>query len=387
MNVKAFHKSVQGASHIKKNKNCQDASASYADEKCALAVVADGHGGDDYLRSEIGAKLACRAAEVGIRELIENVDGNTFFQSPEKRMRQLAASVIGKWNEGIHRHYENKPFTDEETEVLSEKAKRKYLEEGRFESAYGTTLLAVGMNENYWIGMHIGDGKCVGVNPEGQFKHPIPWDEKCFLNATTSICDTDAINEFRFFYSSKLPAAVFVASDGVDDCFKDNEQLHNLYKTILFSFGSADFDYAVEELYDYLPRLSAKGSGDDVSIAAILNMDIIPNLSIVKEFDKPKAPVQEDEMISTDSQKEELSQAAVETLPLVDNNHAEDMDTLSSADVNSTNVATSVLLPEETPCGQEEPVELKGEENSQDLNPSTENSAVNSVCEIDGDET
>ena len=35
MQAKAFHISVQGASHIKKNKECQDASRSFCDERVA----------------------------------------------------------------------------------------------------------------------------------------------------------------------------------------------------------------------------------------------------------------------------------------------------------------------------------------------------------------
>ena len=131
--------------------------------------------------------------------------------------------------------------------------------------------------------IHIDDGKCVAVNPEGKFVQPIPWDPKCFLNATTSICDSDALGSFRHFYSEKLPVAVFVGSDGVDDCFSNNDQLHNLYKTILYSFGTSPFQEAVDGLSEYLPRLSAKGSGDDVSISAMMDLDLLPELSIVKE--------------------------------------------------------------------------------------------------------
>lgn len=110
--------------------------------------------------------------------------------------------------------------------------------------------------------------------------------KKCFLNATTSICDSDALNRFRSFFSEKLPVAVFVGSDGIDDCFSTEEQLNNLYKTVLYSFASSDFDSAVTDLSDYLPRLSAKGSGDDVSIAAVLDLDKIGEIDAVREFDK-----------------------------------------------------------------------------------------------------
>lgn len=144
------------------------------------------------------------------------------------------------------------------------------------------------MTRDYWFGLQIGDGKCVAVTKESQFGKPIPRNDKCFLNATTSICDKEALTNFRHRYSQKLPAAIFVGSDGVDDSFSNDEQLYALYRTILYSFGTTDFDEAKKDLEDYLPRLSAKGSGDDVSIAAIFDMDAIAELSIVKDFDPEK---------------------------------------------------------------------------------------------------
>lgn len=165
-----------------------------------------------------------------------------------------------------------------------------------------------------WFGIHIGDGKCVAVNPEGKFVQPIPWDEKCFLNATTSICDSDALNRFRSFFSEKLPVAVFVGSDGIDDCFSTEEQLNNLYKTVLYSFASSDFDSAVTDLSDYLPRLSAKGSGDDVSIAAVLDLDKIGEIDAVREFDKDKekARVEENARIAAEKLEEERKRVEAE---------------------------------------------------------------------------
>lgn len=312
MNAKSFHLSAQGASHIKKNKECQDASLSYQDDNCAIAIVCDGHGGDDYVRSAIGSKLACAVAEKNIKNFILGVDKDTFFSDPEKHLKNLEASIINGWNESITTYHSTKPFTDNELSMVSEKARKKYVEDGRIESAYGTTMVAVAMSREYWFGIHIGDGKCVAINPKGEFKQPIPWDPKCFLNATTSICDSDAIERFRHFYSDKLPAAVFVGSDGIDDCFSNNEQLYNLYKTVLYSFATSNFKEACEGLADYLPRLSAKGSGDDVSVAALLDLDLIPELSIVKEFDREKEKARVEENARKEAEKNEAEKRRVE---------------------------------------------------------------------------
>lgn len=312
MNAKSFHLSVQGASHIKKNKECQDASSSYQDDKCVIAVVCDGHGGDDYVRSAIGSTLGCGVAEKNLKNFIHGMDKDTFFSDPERHLKILEASIINGWNEAINLYHSTNPFTDKELSVVSEKARKKYVEDGRIESAYGTTMIAVAMTQEYWFGIHIGDGKCVAINPEGEFKQPIPWDPKCFLNATTSICDSDAIERFRHFYSDKLPVAVFVGSDGIDDCFSNKEQLYNLYKTVLYSFATSDFKEACEGLEDYLPRLSAKGSGDDVSVAALLDLDLIPELSVVKEYDREKEKARVEENARKEAEKNEAEKRRVE---------------------------------------------------------------------------
>ena len=312
MRMQSFHLSTQGASHIKKNKECQDASESYCDEQCAIAIVCDGHGGDDYVRSADGSAFACKAAKENILNFIENVNKDELARYHSQLIHNLQASIISAWNEAVYAHYDKNPFTEAEINVLSERAKRKYLRENRIESAYGTTLIAVACTRDYWFGIHIGDGKCVAVNPKGKFVQPIPWDEKCFLNATTSICDSDALNRFRSFYSEKLPVAVFVGSDGIDDCFSTEQQLNNLYKTVLYSFATSDFDVAVEDLRDYLPRLSAKGSGDDVSVAAILDMDMIGEIDVVKEFDKEKEKARVEENARIAAQKAEEERQRVE---------------------------------------------------------------------------
>lgn len=312
MRMQSFHLSTQGASHIKKNKECQDASESYYDERCAIAIVCDGHGGDDYVRSASGSAFACAAAKTSILNFIENVNRDELTRHHNQLIHNLKASIISAWNEAVYEHYEANPFTEAEIAVLSDHAKRKYLQEKRIESAYGTTLIAVACTKDYWFGIHIGDGKCVAINPEGKFVQPIPWDEKCFLNATTSICDTDALNRFRSFYSEKLPVAVFVGSDGIDDCFSTEQQLYNLYKTVLYSFATSDFDAAVDDLSDYLPRLSAKGSGDDVSVAAVLDLDLIGEIGVVKEFDKEKEKARVEENARIAAQKAEEERQRVE---------------------------------------------------------------------------
>ncbi len=312
MRMQSFHRSVQGASHIKQNKECQDASESYSDERCAIAVVCDGHGGDDYVRSASGSKFACTIAREKILKFIQNVNRDALKYNATEQIRDLQSKIIAAWNAAVYEHYNDHPFTEAEIAVLSAHAKYKYLHEKRVESAYGTTLIAAACTEDYWFGIHIGDGKCVVVYPDGQFCQPISWDEKCCLNETTSLCDDNAIERFRRYYSSEqLPVAVFISSDGIDGSFNTEQQFNDLYKSVLYSFATNDFDTARDELGDYLPRLSAQGSGDDMSVAAILDLDRIRELDVVKTYDpeEKKARIAENKRIAAQKAEEERRMA------------------------------------------------------------------------------
>jgi len=313
MQAKSFNLSAQGASHIKKNKECQDYSLSFYDDNFAFAVVCDGHGGDDYVRSAYGSEFACKVAKRNITDFVNSVNLEDLNINSKQLITNLEASIINDWNEEVKKHFNENPFSESEMSALSNKAKKKYFQDNRIECAYGTTLIAVAVTKEYWFGIHIGDGKCVAVKPESKFVQPIPWDEKCFLNATTSLCDSDALENFRYIYSSeKLPVAVFIGSDGIDDCFSNDRQLFNLYKTVLYSFATTDFDKAIDDLRDYLPRLSSKGSGDDVSVAAILDLDLISQIDAVKEFDREKEKAHVEENARREAEKSEAERLRIE---------------------------------------------------------------------------
>lgn len=305
MNFKAFHMSERGESHLHDGRVCQDSSASFSDECGTVAVVSDGHGGCDYVRSQIGSAMACEAAVKNIRRLFENISPEAFLAEPDMMLTQLEAAIINDWNESVRSHYEANPFTEEELDCVSEKAGAAYFSGHRIERAYGATLIAAAVTRDYWFGIQIGDGKCAAFDEAGICTQPIPWDEKCFLNKTTSICGSDALRDFRHFYSEKIPTAVFMGSDGIDDSFKNEEDMYDFYKTILYAFSISDYTQAVDELKAYLPRLSKEGSADDVSIAAWMDMDALKSVvdKIKAEGEKAEEP---EENKKTEEEKETI---------------------------------------------------------------------------------
>lgn len=318
MNFKAFHMSERGESHLHDGRVCQDSSASFSDECGTVAVVSDGHGGCDYVRSQIGSAMACEAAVKNIRRLFENISPEVFLAEPDMMLTQLEAAIINDWNESVRSHYEENPFTEEELDCVSEKAGAAYFSGHRIERAYGATLIAAAVTRDYWFGIQIGDGKCAAFDEAGICTQPIPWDEKCFLNKTTSICGSDALRDFRHFYSEKIPTAVFMGSDGIDDSFKNEEDMYDFYKTILYAFSISDYTQAVDELKAYLPRLSKEGSADDVSIAAWMDMDVLKSV-----VDKIKAESEEAEE-SEENKKTEEEKETIENEKSEEGNEAEE---------------------------------------------------------------
>ena len=318
MNFKAFHMSERGESHLHDGRVCQDSSASFSDECGTVAVVSDGHGGCDYVRSQIGSAMACEAAVKNIRRLFENISPEAFLAEPDMMLTQLEAAIINDWNESVRSHYEANPFTEEELDCVSEKAGASYRSGHRIERAYGATLIAAAVTRDYWFGIQIGDGKCAAFDEAGICTQPIPWDEKCFLNKTTSICGSDALRDFRHFYSEKIPTAVFMGSDGIDDSFKNEEDMYDFYKTILYAFSISDYTQAVDELKAYLPRLSKEGSADDVSIAAWMDMDALKSV-----VDKIKAEGEEAEE-PEENKKTEEEKETIENEKSEEGNEAEE---------------------------------------------------------------
>lgn len=312
MTLVEFNVTSIGASHIRVGKECQDFSYSEQGEGYAMAISCDGHGGGNYFRSAFGSRFAAQSGASCISEFLQDWDMSVIPENPDEILIQLEKSIITKWNTAVWDHYEANPFTEDELNSVSESRCKRLLSGKSIESTYGTTLIALVQTEAFWFGIQIGDGKAVKVSADGIFDQPIPANEKCFLNSTTSICDENAIEDFRHVFSTDMPAALFCGSDGIDDSFIRDEQLYKLYSTVGRSFVDNDPTAARNELKDYLPRLSSKGSGDDVSIAGIVTIEIASK--VFPEIEEPTAKEPPADFQSKESQQSTEQEQGCENL-------------------------------------------------------------------------
>lgn len=266
---------IKGANHKKNDTECEDASDHFFGDSISVCVVADGHGSKEYPRTALGSKYAVETFMSLVSEFADKVPLETMSADEQNDMMlQFEKSILNEWHRKVKTDIEEHPFSTEELSVLSEKSKQRYESEEAADKhkAYGTTLIAFVVTDKYAFGVQIGDGSGVVFDQELSASIPIPEDENCQLNITTSLCDDNAIDEFRHIvFTDNIPAAFFCGTDGIEDSFVSTEELFSFYKGVLSVFDEYGYEKTMQELNEYLPILTQKGSGDDVSIGAIIN--------------------------------------------------------------------------------------------------------------------
>lgn len=264
-----FKASVCGASHKKKNLPCQDYALTIEEDGCRLFAVADGHGDGNCPRSNLGARCACETALEMLSEL--KIMDNAF---DEADILLLFEKIVRNWNLCVRDHFRDNPLTDAELAGCSKGYLELYAKGERIEHIYGTTLIAGILIRDQLLLIQQGDGRCVVFDEKANASQPIPWDENCIANITTSMCDDDAAQEMRYCLwdlNESPVTAVFLGTDGVEDSFLSEELMYNFYRKLLLYAEENGPGQLCDSLPETLMYLTENSSGDDISITALLN--------------------------------------------------------------------------------------------------------------------
>lgn len=319
----SFALSKTGASHLPKGIPCQDYSLSWESEdgRNLIVIVCDGHGSSTYVRSDIGSKLAAEITKAKLMDFITTTNPSVFlnrqgavtarpslddskwglppskpitsmteveillykqnqqFCQQVKEIREQDTIIYGvieqiyyEWLDSIKKDSAENPFSDIERAALGNNELVK---------AYGTTLMAYAQTPFYWLAFHIGDGRIVATNRNLNWYQPVPWDCNCFQNFTTSLCNKNPLISFRYAFNGmgEFPVAVLCCSDGIEDSYGDFDiapsYLLNFYTGLLNTTQVESKDGFLEKLNVFLPKLSAAGSKDDMSLAGFVCLDAI----------------------------------------------------------------------------------------------------------------
>ncbi len=262
--------SVIGPTHIAKGMPNQDAIGSFitTDDRVAILAVADGHGSERCVKSDIGSKLAVSVAIKQLKETVSHLNDRIDFRCASKKdlritsairsiKQEIPIEICRNWREQVDQHHRQ----DELSTAVD------YL-------VYGTTLLAVAITSDFAILLQIGDGDILVVDSNQMVESPLKREELKIGDDTNSLCQRNAEKYFsveflRFATDADRPSAFLLTTDGFANAFKDRQ---SLYKSAVDFEGLLRSESGLETLDAHLRswlQEYATFSGDDTTLGML----------------------------------------------------------------------------------------------------------------------
>jgi hypothetical protein len=282
--------SVKGASHIRSGKPNQDRIKFHNNNSTKFPIIvaiSDGHGGKPYFRSGTGAQLAVESA-IEIGKCLTEVSFDTI--KDKKNIDWICRDIVKKWLEKVNQDLQISPFNEEETSLLitkKESGTKRPVGPNNNDSiiAYGSTLIAAFILDSYILFLQLGDGDVMIASNDGVICKPIPKDSRLIGVETTSLCLPEAWTDFRFYHiplnDTNPPALIILSTDGYGNSYSSEHEFEKIGIDLLEIICEhpdgihAGIDSINSNLNDWLNVASEKGSGDDITVGIICNMDQI----------------------------------------------------------------------------------------------------------------
>lgn len=256
----AVFATVRGAMHDARGLPNQDAVATreFNDGgRVIVAAVSDGHGGDRYVRSHVGAQFAVVAACEAVEATVTR--GGTL----DRVASRLPEDIVERWQALVESDLETTPFTPEEQHLSGVNLVDEPL------IPYGATLLVALARGDELVLLQLGDGDIIVATPEGSHS-PIPADERLVGGHTTSLCLPTATRDFRTVSVKPYtrPDLVILSSDGYGNSFADANWRARIASDLRRQIENSGLATVGEELPGWLAD-SARAAGDDVTVAVL----------------------------------------------------------------------------------------------------------------------
>lgn len=276
--------SIRGASHERTGLPNQDAIYCEAIElesiPLLIMAISDGHGGDTYFRSDIGAQHAVQITAKTVRTFSQAllVNRAEFPVLSQELRNQLPRMLVERWRSSVTTHLQANPFTQFEWERLfAREHGNGELSQQRVESdpiiAYGATLLLTLVTKTFALYFQLGDGDILCVDFNGKTTCPLPLDDRLIANKTISLCTPYAWKESRvrvISYEEEPPPTIILAStDGYANSYATEEDFLKIGSDYLQFIRHGGFERVIEQLPGILRETSRRGSGDDITLGII----------------------------------------------------------------------------------------------------------------------
>lgn len=258
-----FAKTAIGYQHSNNKQVCQDHSLLFKDNNRKIITCCDGHGGNIYIRSSIGSKLA----SIAIFNIFANITPQLFRLEEEELENQIKLQILCEWNKLVEQDLANKPLKKSEIDTLTDEEIDTL--KNNFVKAYGTTLSGALQLGNKLLVVGIGDTEAMIIK-NGQIGKVFDNDDDPAANVTYSMCQEDAFKYIRVkLLEYRDVDGILLCTDGLTGPYQSyynfNESfIKPMIKRLLDSGSLNHIDTFIDDVASHL------GVGDDVSLAFIM---------------------------------------------------------------------------------------------------------------------
>lgn len=269
--------SAIGAGHVRSGLANEDAVAHRllppsGGPALLVVAVADGHGDARHFRSERGARMAVAAGISAMRDWSADISGSP-GEITRSAQRTLVPDVVTRWNAAVAADLAENRLDAPERALLADLALSP-------QTAYGSTLLIGAFTESYAVFAQIGDGNIVAVLPDGGWVNPVPEDSRLDGVRTTSLCQADAGAAFRVGVvplTGRPLSAVLLATDGFGNAQAADPWQPGFAADLVGLAADRDPGWFASQVPEWAAQCaSSAGSGDDSTIALVINSAVRP---------------------------------------------------------------------------------------------------------------
>ena len=260
-----FGECVQGASHVRNGKECQDSLKKIEkDNDTVILAVADGHGSDSCPYSKSGSEIA---VNVFCKLMADYLD--MYDKQPETLMTflkregdtKVAQAIDAEWKRRIL-----KAHSGSKREIPLDADGNK--DTDAIYKMYGSTLIGLVITKDFLFAFQLGDGDIMEVSGQG-VQNVIDAD-KILGTETHSLSKAEswkkAITCIRKQDENRqLPVMYMLSSDGMANSYKNEEEFRKTcsdYYDLLQEHGAKAVS---RSLKGWLKETSELGCGDDIT--------------------------------------------------------------------------------------------------------------------------
>ena len=260
-----FGESVQGASHIRNGKECQDSLKKIEkDESTVILAVADGHGSDSCPYSRTGADIAVNVFCKIMDDYLE-----TYAKQPEMLLTFLKREGDTKVAQAIDAEWKRrvlKAHSASKREIPLDEEGNK--DKGAIYKLYGSTLIGLVITKEFLFAFQLGDGDIMEVSGKG-VQNVIEADKILGIE-THSLSRTEAWKKAITFTrkqdeNRELPIMYMLSSDGMANSYKNEDEFKKTcsdYYDLMKQHGTKA---VADSLQGWLAETSELGCGDDIT--------------------------------------------------------------------------------------------------------------------------